>query len=148
MFTRPTPLFTKDEIEQLTECIRQNENDTSGEIRLFIEKRCAFTDPSERARQLFINLQMQQTHQRNGVLIYIAWADRDFALLGDRGIFEKAPADFWKNESKALSQSFQQKEYFKGALHCINQVGHLLKTHFPPLSEPKNELPDDIIFGN
>lgn len=147
MFRRRTHLFSKEEIEAITEVIRQCEAETSGEIRLFIERRCAYMDPIDRAKELFLSLQMQQTVNRNGVLIYIAFVDHDFAILGDRNIYQAAPPAFWQAESKALSAAFHRKDYRAGITHCIQQVGNLLSKHFPPHHEAKNELPDDIIFG-
>ncbi|MBL7765328.1 MAG: TPM domain-containing protein [Chitinophagaceae bacterium] len=135
------------ETEIILDAVRNGEKNTSGEIRLYIESRCRYMDPGIRAQEIFVQLQMHQTIDRNGVLIYIAYHDRDFALIGDKGIFEKTPTEFWRKESLQLSQHFSQQQYVQGICKCVDAVAQLLKTHFPTHGETKNELPDEIIFG-
>ncbi len=147
-FSRNTkPFLTEAENKNILEAIRLKESKTSGEIRLFIEPKCTYMNPLLRAKELFYALKMNATDDRNAVIIYIAHVDKDFALFGDGGIFQKAPVKFWSEEAKRLNYHFYHKDYLSGILKCIEQVGDCLHTHFPFEGEKKNELPDDIIFG-
>ena len=83
----------------------------------------------------------------NALLIYIASADKQFAILGDTAIFQLAPADFWNQQSQALAGTFREGRFKYGICQCIEQCGNLLATYFPPRENQKNELPDEIIFG-
>lgn len=99
-------LFSDAEKERVILAIRQAERLTSGEIRLFVESRCEYVDPMDRAREVFLSLNMEKTKQRNGVLLYIALRDHQFAILGDQGIHEKVGTEFWQKEALLLKKAF------------------------------------------
>lgn len=146
-FSKVQYLFSKEENERILDCVRDNEKTTSGEIRIFIESHCPFMDPLMRAYELFSRLGMQQTADRNSVLIYIAYKDHDFALYSDKNIFEKTTQQFWLAQSKNLVRGFYEKKYTETLIACINDVGAELNRYFPFHGENKNELPDEIVFG-
>ena len=124
------------------------EKSTSGEIRLYIESKNPYMDPLERAAEIFFQLQMEHTANRNGVLLYIAMKDRELALFGDEGIHKKVGAEYWKNAVKNMIDQFAHQHIASGIEQCILQVGQTLKDTFPyKESTDKNELSDDIIFG-
>ncbi len=128
--------------------IREVETQTSGEIRLYLESRCKFVDPLDRAAEIFWNLQMDQTKDRNGVLIYIAVRDHQFAILGDKGIYEALGREFWYNEIAAMKVHFKENHLADAIMQVIKDIGDALVHHFPYSRDTdKNELPDDIVFG-
>ncbi len=135
--------------QRVVECIRQAESGTSGEIRVFMEPRCIYVEPMDRAREIFASLKMDQTDARNAVIIYIAFEDRQFALFGDQAIYEKAggPA-FWKQAAATLAGHLKKSEHTDGLCNCIRELGTALAAHFPPMpGVNRNELPDEIVFG-
>lgn len=147
MFSKPKAFFSKTENDTLLQIVRNNESTTSGEIRIFIESKCEYVDPIVRAQELFLGYKMYETINRNAVLIYIAYEDHDFAIIGDKEIYAQAPNEFWKTESNKLARAFNSKNYLNGLSACIASVGALLQKYFPYAGERKNELPDEIIFG-
>lgn len=140
-------LFSDPEKERLVYAIRQAERLTSGEIRLFVESRCEYVDPMDRAREAFVALGMDKTKQRNGVLLYIALRDHQFAILGDQGIHEKVGNDFWQKEALLLKTHFSSHKIIEGIEVCVKEIGESLYHYFPYESGDQNELPDDIVFG-
>jgi len=86
--------LTKDEQAQIVKAIESAELNTSGEIRVHLESLCS-GDPFKRAVYLFNKLKMHKTKDRNGVLIYIAFESKKFAIIGDSGINEKVSDNFW-----------------------------------------------------
>ena len=124
------------------------EKQTSGEVKVHIEKKCPNPDVMERAKEVFLTLNLHQTAQRNGVLFYLAYEDRKFAVLGDKGINEKVPADFWETTKRLLRSHFSQGLFLEGLCKGIDEAGFQLKSHFPYKSDDINELPDDISFGH
>lgn len=140
-------LLTEPEKSRLVQAIRSAERLTSGEIRLFVESRCAFVDPMDRAKEIFNSLSMEKTKQRNGVLLYIALKDHQFAILGDQGIHEKVGDQFWKEEANLLIHHFSKAEIIAGIEACIKEIGGSLQQHFPYQADDQNELSDDIIIG-
>ena len=146
---KATDFFSAEEKEQIVTAIKHAEHKTSGEIRVYVENKCSYVDALDRAKEIFARHNMQQTRERNAVLIYVALVHRQFAILGDEGIHEKVGAEFWENEVKNMIEYFRHENYTQGIVHVIEKVGNALKDHFPyDEKNDKNELPDDILFGN
>jgi len=139
-------LFTKEEEQRIKQAIMNAELDTSGEIRVHIENTCN-GDVMDRAAYVFEKLQMHKTKLRNGVLIYLAVKNRKFAIIGDKGINEVVPDNFWDDIKQNMLNNFRNNEFTKGIAEAINRAGKQLKAHFPYQSEDKNELSDEISFG-
>ena len=147
--SRSKPVFSAAETEHIIHAIKETEQHTSGEIRVFVESRCKFVDPLERASEIFWTLKMDHTEHRNAVLIYVAAKDHQFAIYADKGIYEKLGTDFWNKEVRAMSEHFAREHFRDALLLVISDVGKALHAHFPYDTRiDKNELPDDIIFGN
>ncbi|MEO6868256.1 MAG: TPM domain-containing protein [Ginsengibacter sp.] len=148
-FNRKKPFFTKEENATLVNSIRDAEKQTSGEIRIFVESRCKYVDPLDRANEIFITLKMEETELRNGVLFYIATKDQQLAIYADKGIHEATGQEHWQNEVKAILAVFSKESTVSGICTAITKIGHALKQHFPYDADiDKNELPDEIIFGH
>lgn len=140
--------FSADEHQRIIEAIRIAEEKTSGEIRLYVESRCRFVDPLDRAAELFWSLQMDRTADRNAVLIYIAVKDHQVAIFADKGIHDKVGSDFWKKEVEKMVKHFRERHYVDAILQVIEDIGAALYLHFPYNRQTdKNELPDDLVFG-
>jgi uncharacterized membrane protein len=138
--------FTEADKLQITNAIRVAETNTSGEIRVHIEKRCV-GDVLDRAAYLFEKLEMHKTALRNGVLFYLAVEDRKFAILGDAGINEKVPEDFWEITKNTVIEKLKEGQISEGLADGIIMAGQQLKAHFPYQNDDVNELSDEISFG-
>ena len=140
--------FTPEEKQQITEAIRHAERMTSGEVRVFVEGKCSYMDAIDRAAELFFNLQMQNTKDRNAVLLYIAMKDHQLAVFGDEGIHKKVGNEYWSAEVKKMIANFNRNNYAEGISEVVKDIGEALTKHFPYNNDTdKNELPDDIVFG-
>ncbi len=131
---------------QIANAIRVAETDTSGEIRVHIEKFCK-GDVLDRAAYIFDKLEMHKTKLRNGVLFYLAVEDRKFAILGDVGINQKVPENFWGLITENAVEKFKAAQYADGLAEGIIEAGKQLKEHFPFKQDDVNELSDEISFG-
>ena len=138
-------LNTADE-ELIIAAIKEAENNTSGEIRVHIEK-STNKPPLDRALEVFYLLEMDRTEQRNGVLIYIATESKQFAILGDEGINKLIPDDFWNAEKELMLSHFKKGAFAKGLELAIFEVGKKIKDFFPYQSNDTNELSDEISKG-
>jgi uncharacterized membrane protein len=149
LFPRTSNRFlTADEQEQVITAVREAEQRTSGEVRVYIESRCTYVDPLRRAVELFHGLQMERTKEKNGVLVYVAMKDRQVAVFGDSGIHERVGEAFWQGEVQKMLQHFRNKDYASGLAAVVKDIGEVLHQHFPfDGATDKNELPDDIVFG-
>jgi uncharacterized membrane protein len=147
-FSKTKSFFSPDENQRIVSAIQEAEQRTSGEIRLYIESRCRFVDPLDRAAEVFWNLQMDHTKFRNSVLLYVAVKDHQFAIFADQGIHQKLGNDFWQKQVVGMSDHFRKNHYLDAILFVIKDIGTALQEHFPyDPARDKNELPDDIVFG-
>lgn len=144
----PAAFFSEKEKDAILLAIKKAEQRTSGEVRVFIENRCRFVNPIDRAAELFFLLKMDKTADRNAVLVYLAMKDRQFAVFADEGIYKALGKEYWTREAEAMLQAFSSENYGTGLVTVINDVGESLYQHFPYNEKvDKNELPDDIVFG-
>ncbi len=141
--------FEPGDAERIVEAVRQAEQRTSGEVRVYVESRCRFVDPVHRAAEIFFGLQMDHTDQRNAVLVYVAMRDHQFAIFADEGIYQAMGAKYWDGEAAKMLEAFKRESHADGIISVVRDIGEALQHHFPyDRSTDKNELPDDIIFGN
>ena len=138
--------LTASQEQRIIEAIKTAEKNTSGEIRVHIEKNTE-KPPMERALEVFHFLKMDTTKLRNGVLLYIAVESRKFVILGDEGINNKVPKDFWETEKEFVLSHFAKGEFEKGIEQTIIKVGEKLKDFFPYQSNDTNELSNEISKG-
>lgn len=137
--------FSKEEKKQITDAIAEAEKNTSGEIRLHAEGQCKL-DVLDRAAYIFEKLNMHKTEQRNGVLFYLAVHDRKFAIIGDAGINQLVPADFWDVIKETMLTYFKEGKFTEGLTKGILMAGEQLKANFPYQKEDQNELSNEISF--
>jgi uncharacterized membrane protein len=140
-------LFNPADEERIVAAIRAAEKRTSGEIRVFIESKCRFVDPVDRAAEVFFGLKMEQTEDRNGVILYVAMKHHQLAIFGDEGIHKIVGTEFWNAEVQKILREFNAEHYVDGIIAIVNDIGEALIKHFPYEQEDKNELPDNIVFG-
>lgn len=138
--------FSKEEKKRIVHAIAEAEKASSGEIRVHIDNKCT-GDVLDCASFTFAMLKMHKTKLRNGVLFYLAIKSKKFAILGDIGINQKVPENFWDQIKEEMQSAFLTGDYFGGLENGILKAGQQLKTHFPYQSDDKNELSNEISFG-
>lgn len=138
-------VFSEEEQALIRRAVEDAEKNTSGEIRICIEKNCN-EEVLDRAANYFHKLDMHKTRLRNGVLIYLATVDRKFAIIGDAGINKVVTDDFWDTTKEAMVEQFKYGKLVEGIAIGITMAGQQLKKHFPHQVGDRNELPDDIAF--
>ncbi|WP_285010714.1 TPM domain-containing protein [Pedobacter faecalis] len=138
-------LFSKYEQDLIADAIASAEKNTSGEIRVAIDKHCQ-GDAFEQATSYFTKLDMDKTARHNGVLIYLAYEDHKFAIIGDSGINRVVPPDFWETTKVAMQAHFAAGNLAQGIIAGVTLAGEKLATFFPSAHDDINELPNDIVF--
>lgn len=132
--------------QQIVAAIRSAEKTTSGEIRVHLEKHTDL-DVLDRAAEVFHWLKMDNTIQRNGVLIYVAVEDRSFAIYGDKGINAVVEKNFWQNTKDLILHHFKKDNFTKGLIEGILLAGKELQIYFPWDHNDTNELSNEISKG-
>lgn len=140
-------LLSEEQQSIIIEAIKTAEKETSGEIKVHVEQFCP-GDVLERAKAVFTQLELHKTAQRNGVLFYLAIVDRKFAILGDKGINDVVPANFWQDIRNDMQSHFVMNQFAAGFAVGIQKSGVALKQFFPYQSDDINEISDEISFGD
>lgn len=129
--------------EKIVAAIREAEQKTSGEIRVFISRR-PVVDPLAEAQSHFLQMHMDKTRDRNGVLIFVAPHSHKFAVIGDTAVHARCGEQFWQELTKEMSHYFKDSKFTIGIMHGVRKAGELLAQHFPHRRDDKNELSDEV----
>ena len=133
--------------DRIIASIRAAEAQTSGQIRVYIQRGKFEGDALAEALSQFQRLGMKETSERNGVLIFVIPRAQKFAVIGDEGIHAKCGGEFWDRLVNAMRDHFVGSHFTDALVEAIEEAGKALSLHFPRRSEPKNELPDEIVEG-
>jgi len=138
-------IFSEQQQKLISEAVESAERFTSGEIRICVEKNCS--EPVlDRAANYFKKLGMDKTAKRNGVLIYVATGDHQFAIIGDSGINSLVDHDFWDGTKEVMLDHFKNDDLTGGIIAGIKLAGEQLQSYFPYHDSDVDELPNDISF--
>ncbi|MCB9181630.1 MAG: TPM domain-containing protein [Flavobacteriales bacterium] len=131
---------------QVREAIGAAERRTSGELRVHLEDHIE-EDVLDHAAYVFEELGMHRTRDRNGVLVYVAVADRQVAVLGDSGINEQVPDGFWTDVVGLLKLHFAAGRHAEGLVEAVHLIGEKLSSFFPLREDDTDELSNEVSIG-
>jgi TPM domain len=133
-------------VRAIERAIKDSERRHRGEIRFALEGPLHVMhlrhSARQRARQVFALLDVWDTEENTGVLIYVQLVDRAIEIVADRGIAKRVPQAEWDAICRAMERAFRADRYEEGALEAIGTVTAILARHFPPGAANPNELPD------
>lgn len=147
LFKKKKQFFTPEQQKLIVDAIQSAERNTSGEVRVFIESHCKYVEAIDRTHEIFFSTKMENTKDRNAVLLYVALKDRQLALFADEGIYQRVGQQYWDEKVQKMIKAFTKDDYAGGICKVVTEIGDALKEEFPYQSDDKNELPDEIIFG-
>ena len=136
-------MLRREDEDRVVAAIEEAETRCSAELRIHLQRTCKGSALDE-AASWFEDLGMDQTKDRNGVLIFVAWKSRTFAVVGDEGISEETGARLWPGVTEILSTAFAEEAYAEGLCNAVTHLGAGLAAVFPPSTDDVNSLPDDI----
>lgn len=143
--------FSGAALQHIEHAIAANEHLHAGEIRVVIESGLPLhvilqgISPRQRAIQLFGQLNIWDTEQNNGVLIYLMLADKDVEIIADRGIHRHVQAQGWQHICQQMEGMFRSGQFEQGVTHGITAIGDHLAEYFPPEATPRNELCNHVL---
>jgi uncharacterized membrane protein len=142
-------ILNEEEQERVVHAVSVAENMTSGEIRVVVENVVGDgLTAYEKATKYFEELNMHKTKLRNGVLLYLAIADHQFAIIGDAGINARVEENFWEKTKEKMVAHFRVGDFAAGLVAGIHDAGEQMHHYFPRQEDDINELPNDIHFGH
>lgn len=138
--------FSEYDAKRIVETIDDIEDLTDAEVRVHIEDLCD-SYPVDRAIEVFDALNMSDTKDKTGVLLYLAIDDKKIAIIGDTGINNKVNTNYWDKVVNKTMPFLKNMEIANGIIHALKLVGNELSNHFPITEKGKNELPNEISYG-
>jgi uncharacterized membrane protein len=139
--------LSKLEHDRIVQAIRDSEANTSGEIRVYIQRGKLNGDALSAAQRKFDKLGMQNTREHNAVLIFLAPRTHKFAVVGDQAIHEKCGDELWQRIVNQMQTHFRSERFTQALVDAIKEIGSVLAAHFPRGTSDHNELSDSVIEG-
>lgn len=133
-------------LQAIEQAIAETERGHGGEIRVAVDASRSAIDlvravtPREQALHAFARLGVWDTHENNGVLIYVSWADRDVEIVADRGFNGRVSEQEWAQVCRHMEQAFARGAARQAVVEGIHAVGALIARHFP--ATDRDELPN------
>ncbi|WP_185145676.1 TPM domain-containing protein [Chryseobacterium sp. G0186] len=138
--------LTNQQIASLVEAIQSAEDHSTGEIRVHIDSNTE-SNLANIAFEVFKELCMNKTTDRNAVLFYINFEQKYLTIIGDSGIHEKVCQSYWDHLHDYITNEFAKGNYYKALQSAILETGLELKKYFPVEGENPNQLPNEITFS-
>ena len=132
---------------RIADAITAAERHPTGEICVHVTPRCR-GNVMKRATKTFNRLHLYTTRRRNAVLIFVAYEDRKFAILGDTGINDVVPDGFWDAEVEELGRFLKAGRQVDGLCEVISHIGERLSQYFPGERDDENELSNEVTFDD
>jgi hypothetical protein len=138
--------FSAATLRAIERAIKASERRHRGELRFAIEGPLHLgalrLSPRQRARQVFSLLDVWDTEENTGVLIYVQLVDQAIEIVADRGIARRVRQAEWQAICRTMEQAFRANRYEQGTLDAIAAVTAILAREFPATGVNPNELPD------
>jgi len=140
-------IFPESQLDLIEQAVTSGEKLHRAELRIVIEGRlsalelfCGLTSRA-RAINLFSALNVWDTADNSGVLLYVLLAERSIEIVADRQVHELAQDETWNSIIKQLELEFKNENHAQGLLTIIETLNSLLARHFPAVTPRiKNEL--------
>lgn len=141
--------FPKADLDALEAAVAAAERGHRGEIRMVVAFAPELTDVFRgrsvraRAEEAFARLGVWDTEENSGVLIYLAWAERQVEIVADRGIAARVPTAAWQDICREIVVDCRVGRPAQALGKAVANVGNLLRTHFPADgTDNPDELPN------
>ena len=115
----------------IAQAIALAEVGTTGEIRVHLSKRFFEKDPFRRAQKLFQEYGMNQTSQRNAVLLYVNLRRHKISVVGDEGVQKAVGQSFWESLILELRRNLHATHQERAIAVSVTMIGNKLRKHFP-----------------
>lgn len=143
-----TRRFDHEALEHIEHAVAASELLHRAELRFAIEaaldlrtlRRCETA--RERAHEVFADLEVWDTAENNGVLIYVLLAEHAVEIVADHGFDDRVNETEWRKVCDTVDGYFERGEWRTGALAGIEAVTKLAAREFPAPDTVRNELPN------
>ena len=140
--------FPSHTLTAIESAIEASEAKHGAQIRVAIEVALDFRDfwrvhtARERALEVFAELGVWNTRERNGVLIYVLLAERDVEIVADEGFKGRVADNEWQRVCTLIEREFAAGRWRDGVLVGVEAATELLTREFPATGPRVNEQED------
>lgn len=142
--------FSDDDFLLISDKVKEMEKNTSGEIRVSMRSNGinenAKPDIRKLAEEEFYRLNMHNTRDKTGILIYLNLHLKQFYILADAGINEKVEQNTWNEIGKSIQDAFVNGKYVNGVIEGLEKVGKILALHFPIKADDTDEISNQVVI--
>ena len=128
-----------EEAIEASEKLHRAEIRVAVEVALDVREMWRVRSVRERALEVFTDLGVWDTRERNGVLIYVLLAERDVEIVADSGFDGRVEESEWLAVCRVIGREFEAGRWRDGVLRGIEAIGVLLSREFPPAQSNPNE---------
>lgn len=140
--------FDREALEHIEHAVAASELVHRAELRFAIEaaldlrtlRRCETA--RARANEVFAELEVWDTLEKNGVLIYVLLAEHAVEIVADHGFDDRVSEAEWRAVCDTIDEYFNRGEWRAGALAGIEGVTKLATREFPAPDAMPDELPN------
>lgn len=140
--------FPSHALTAIEEAIEASEKKHRAEIRVAIEVALELKDfwrvhtARERALEVFAELGVWNTRERNGLLIYVLLAERDVEIVADTGCDGRIADNEWQRVCTLIEREFAGGRWRDGVLVGIEAATELLVREFQATGPHPNQQED------
>lgn len=140
--------FPSHTLTAIEDAVERSERQHRAEIRVSIELSLDWRalrrvrSVRERAVEVFGELGVGNTRERNGVLIYVLLAERAAEVVADSGFDGAVATGEWQRVGTLIGRQFEAGRWRDGVLVGIEALTILLQRAFPPAAGDVNEKAD------
>jgi hypothetical protein len=137
--------FPSHALTAIEDAVEASEKRHRAEIRVAIETALdlralwRIKSARQRALEVFTELRVWHTRERNGVLIYLLLAERDVEIVADTGFDGRVEQSEWSRVCTIIERELGLGHWRDGVLAGIEAVTVLLTREFPPTEPSPNE---------
>ncbi len=143
-------------LARIADAIARDEARHRGEICFAVESALDIAalwrgdDARDRAASAFAALNVWDTAENSGILIYLLLADRRIEMLADRGLDGRVSDEQWRGVCLLMEERLRAGDAEDAVMQGVAAAGDLLAAHFPRIDDDsridgcqdRNELPD------
>lgn len=122
--------FSKGDLLDLTGILKHLEQVTSCEVVVRITSDKVM--PEQTARSEYVQLGLDRSEEKTGLLLYINLFQRKFVFLAGNAIIDKLGCEWLQKYADMLEDRFRKYQFGFGLHDVIARIGLDLKEHFPP----------------
>jgi hypothetical protein len=146
-------VFTREAFSRIEQTIAQGEREHHAELRFAAESSLGTSElwrevnARQRAIDVFSTLRIWDTHDNNGVLVYLLWADHAIEIVADRGAMAKVDPAVWESACAQFTNACRDGRHVEGVISAIDTINQALARAFPSYGiDSPDELPNEPLI--